>query len=453
MKLSRRQFLTSSLALAMTPAFAAPPSREADVIVVGAGAAGIAAARRIAAANRKVVIVEAAAKIGGRCVTDTSIFGMPFDRGAHALHDPEANPLAKLARPAGFDVYLSPHGQKMRIGRRFARAGEMEDYLATIVRVTNAISDAARGKTDVACADALPRNLGEWASTAEFMLGPWTSGKDLKEVSAMDFARAARRTQIAFCRQGLGALLTRLADGLPVALATPASRIIWTNRTAQVETPAGRIDGKAVIVTASTKVIASGALRFSPDLPRRHLDAMNKLGLGSRDRIALDLAGNPLGLLNDDFIIEKSSGAETGALFANVGGSSLCVVEIAGGFGRDLAARGETAMTAFAIEWLTRMFGGDVARVVRRSSVTRWDAAPYVLGGTSVAGPGAQPSRKILNEPVGAVYFAGEAAHEMSWGTIAGAWESGERAAEAVLKRLGGVKEEAAAPPSKRRRK
>jgi ribulose 1,5-bisphosphate synthetase/thiazole synthase len=48
MKLSRRKFLSSSLAVAVTPAFAAAPQREADVIVVGAGVAGIAAARRIA---------------------------------------------------------------------------------------------------------------------------------------------------------------------------------------------------------------------------------------------------------------------------------------------------------------------------------------------------------------------------------------------------------------------
>lgn len=453
MKLSRRKFLSSSLAVAVTPAFAAAPQREADVIVVGAGVAGIAAARRIVAANRKVLIVEAAATIGGRCVTDTSTFASPFDRGAHALHDPESNPLAKLARPAGFDVYLAPHGQKIRVGRRFARAGEMEDYLATIVRATNAIDDAARGKADVACAGALPRDLGEWGPTAEFMLGPFLSGKDLKEMSAVDFARAARRAQIAFCRQGVGALLARLAAGLPIVLATPVSRVAWTNRAAQVETPAGRIDGKAVIVTASTNVLASGALKFSPDLPRRHLDAINKLGLGSRERIALELSGNPLGLQNDDFIVEKSTGAETGVLFGNVGGSSLCVVEIAGGFGRDLSASGEAAMTAFAIEWLTRMFGGEVGKAVTRSSATRWDGAPYVRGGASVAAPGAQPSRKILSEPVGAVQFAGEAAHETSWGTVAGAWQSGESAADAVLKRLGAVKEEAPAAPAKRRRK
>jgi monoamine oxidase len=56
-----------------------------------------------------------------------------------------------------------------------------------------------------------------------------------------------------------------------------------------------------------------------------------------------------------------------------------------------------------------------------------------------VASPGGQPSRKILMEPLNnRVFLAGEAAHETLWGTVGGAWESGERAAEAVLKLLGG---------------
>ena len=45
--------------------------RDADIVVIGAGAAGIAAARRVMAANRKVIVVEASSQIGGRCLTDT----------------------------------------------------------------------------------------------------------------------------------------------------------------------------------------------------------------------------------------------------------------------------------------------------------------------------------------------------------------------------------------------
>jgi len=73
------------------------------------------------------------------------------------------------------------------------------------------------------------------------------------------------------------------------------------------------------------------------------------------------------------------------------------------------------------------------------------------MGARSVALPGGQPSRKILAEPLGALAFAGEATHETLWGTVGGAWESGERAAETALKRLGVLRDEPS-PPAKRRR-
>jgi hypothetical protein len=72
----------------------------------------------------------------------------------------------------------------------------------------------------------------------------------------------------------------------------------------------------------------------------------------------------------------------------------------------------------------------------------------------SAAVPGGQPSRKVLTEPIGCMFLAGEATHETLWGTVDGAWESGERAAEAALRRIGALRDEpaASAPAAKRRR-
>src|SRR5260370_37139461 len=97
MTMTRRDFLSASAGLAVTPmlggrVFGAQLSREADIVVIGAGAAGIAAARRIMAANRKAIVVEAASQIGGRCQTDISTFEVPFDHRARRVHKPAANP-------------------------------------------------------------------------------------------------------------------------------------------------------------------------------------------------------------------------------------------------------------------------------------------------------------------------------------------------------------------------
>jgi len=421
------------------PPQAAPRTGSLDVVIVGAGAAGIAAARRLAAAGRRFALVEASATVGGRCITDTTVFGVPFDRGAHWIHMPDINPAAKLGTQTGLDLYPAPPGQRVRIGRRYAREGELEDYLAAMVRASTAIADASR-KNDLSCAQALPKDLGGWRPMIEFVIGPFGCAKDLAEVSALDFARSAERDSDLLCRQGFGALLAKLAGGLPVELSNPVTRISWGARSGivEVETTRGAFQARAAIVTVSTNVLTAGKIKFTPDLPKRQLDAAAKLRLGSYDHIALGLPDNPLKLRPDELVFEKSDSARTAALFANVSGTPLCVIDVAGNFGRDLAAKGDAAMFDFALSWLTGLYGTDLAKAVKRRAATRWNDEPWVLGAFSAAAPGGQPSRRVLMEPMNErIWLAGEAAHETLWGTVGGAWESGERAADAVMKSLG----------------
>lgn len=458
MPVTRRDVLSASAGLALLPALggraiAAPLPREADIVVIGAGAAGVAAARRIAAANRKVIVVEASGQIGGRCQTDASSFEVPFDRGARWMHNPDSNPMIRLARSAGLEIVTAPAGQKIRIGRRYARPGETEEFLAGLVRSNRAIDDASR-RADIACAAAMPKDLGDWAGAAEFLLGASFSGKDLKDVSAVDKVRAQDRTTAIACRQGLGTLVAKLGEQLPVTLSTPAQRILWSNRDVVVETASGKITARAAIITVSSNVLTSGNIKFGPEIPKRTLDAAAKLSLGSYDRIALMIPGNPLGLSRDDVVIEQSTSTKTALLYGNIAGSSLCTIDVAGAFGRDLSAQGEKAMAAFAVEWLTKLYGSEIGAAVKKTSATRWNAQPFIQGAMSAAVPGAQGARRILTEPIGCIYLAGEATHETLWGTVDGAWDSGERAANAALRRIGALRDAAPepAPAAKPRR-
>jgi monoamine oxidase len=141
-------------------------------------------------------------------------------------------------------------------------------------------------------------------------------------------------------------------------------------------------------------------------------------------------------------VFEKSTDTHTAAILANVSGTPLCLIEVAGTFGRELASQGEAAMVDFAADWLAGLYGADLKKAIKRSHATRWNNEPWALGAFSAAAPGGQGARRILMEPVqNSVWFAGEAVHETMWGTVGGAWESGERAAEAVLRRLGPTKE------------
>jgi monoamine oxidase len=440
-RIGRRTFLAGAAATVAAPALAAAPRHmDADVIIVGAGAAGIAAARRITAAGRRCLILEASDRVGGRCLTETRTFGVPFDRGAHWIHTPSANPLTKLGRAEKFDIAAAPVGQKLRVGQRFGREGEVEAFLAALVRANSAIRDAVRKGRDVAAEQALPRDLGDWRPTVEFVLGPFGSGKNLGAVSADDYARAFERDEHAFCRQGYGALLAKLAGKAPVRLSTPVDRIGTWKGVNYVYTRKGTLETRAVIVTVSTAVLAAGKIRFEPALPKRHAEAFARLTLGAYERVALELPGNPLGLDRDDLVFEKAADARTAALLANVSGAPLAYVDVGGKFASDLSAQGQAALRSFAVDWLASLFGNDVKKAVKRSSVTQWSKDPWIMGATSVAPPGAAGLRRAFDEPVrDRVFFAGEAASETLWGTVEGAWESGEKAADRAL-RLYGVR-------------
>jgi monoamine oxidase len=464
-KLSRRRFVAASAASAAAgvalPAWSAPSVPDVDVAIIGAGAAGIAAARRIAGGKAKVAVLEGADRVGGRCLTDTTTFGVPYDRGAHWIHAPDLNPVTPFAMRSGLEIYPAPPGQKIRIGRRNARESEMEDYLAAVVRSNRAIADAGRSRSDVSCAAVLPKDLADWQKTVEFVLGPFGCGKDLAEVSTADFARSAERDVDTFCRQGFGALIANLGQGLPVQLSNPVRSIDYNARSGvEIRTTRGMLTAKAVIVTASTGVLLDNRIKFEPELPRRHQDALERLALGSYDHIALELPGNPLALQRDEVVFEKSSSTRTAAILANISGTTLCTVDVGGKFGRDLSAQGEPAMVAFALEWLTGLYGADIKKAVKRTHATQWNKEPWALGAFSAAAPGGQAARVVLAEPVrDRVWFAGEAVHETLWGTVGGAWASGDRAAQQALRKIGALSEPPPpepprqAPEPKRRRR
>src|SRR5215213_1420427 len=99
------------------PSLVAPPTSDVEVVVIGAGAAGIAAARRLLAAGLSVVVLEARDRVGGRAVT-VALKGHPVDLGAHWLHAGPINPLVKLGRARGEPLRRAPQDGHLVIGRR-----------------------------------------------------------------------------------------------------------------------------------------------------------------------------------------------------------------------------------------------------------------------------------------------------------------------------------------------
>ena len=184
-------------------------------------------------------------------------------------------------------------------------------------------------------------------------------------------------------------------------------------------------------------MLASGKIRFRPNLPVAYASAFEKLKLGSYDHVAFAFNGNPLGLDANEVVFERVYTTKTAALLANVHGTPLSLLTLAAHSGAELADKGENAMTEFALDWISSVFGAGAKKAVLRVHAASWNKDPWALGAFSSAPQGAQKARQALSQPLNdIVWFAGEGVHQSFWGTVGGAWQNGERVADAVIARL-----------------
>ena len=84
---------------------------DVDVIIIGAGAAGLAAARVLLAAGKTIAVLEARDRLGGRARSETGFYGSVIDHGASLIHAEADNPWTAIARRLGF---AAPIDQRRR---------------------------------------------------------------------------------------------------------------------------------------------------------------------------------------------------------------------------------------------------------------------------------------------------------------------------------------------------
>ena len=404
-----------------------------DVIIIGAGAAGLAVARRLQDQRASFRILEAKSHIGGRAVTDTRTLDAPVDLGGHWLHSPALNPLTPLADRYGFHVKQS--GEDFRVTRDGTFLGEADqaDCLAYIEQCFDKIAAIAAGNVDCVIADLFPFP-GKWHGMfeASFMA---KQGVPSTQASALDFARYVWEGDDLPVLDGFGALIARHAQGLQVELETPATRIDWGGKDGvTVDTPQGPLLARVVIIAVSTGVLAAEQIRFSPSLPDWKLQAIADLPMGSCNKVALGFTHDVFGV--SDVMLMPDLGAGQSVEFViREGGRNIVTTMFNGPAAKELAAQGAQANADYALTLLAGIFGNDVRKsVTDRLVFADWDHDPYVRGCYAAALPGRYLARAELARPVeGRLFFAGEATHDIYMGDIHGAHLSGEAAAEAAL--------------------
>lgn len=446
---TRRNLLLAGLAFGCT---GGPVSRseiaggiasDLDVVVIGAGAAGLAATQTLSRLGKSVVLVEATDRVGGRAHTDTQTFGVPYDRGAHWLHYGDANPFKAYGEGLrDFRIYQSPD-QIMVFdeGRRLC-SGACDAFDDALTAAEEAIWD---GRVLDQPASNVVDTTGFWGRTVAFSVGPWEMAKYLRNFSTRDWSCTTEGADN-ICAQGYGALLAHSAQGVPARLSTPVSEVRMTATGVEVVTPRGTLPARACIVTASNGVLASGGIAFTPRLPDAKYEAFERIPMGLYNRVALKFSTDIFQTGQEDWFAVERLGSDEGpddfGITTNVSGTGLVYCDAGAGLARDLEAAGPRASVEHALARLRDMLGRQVVDQSYEgiADASAWGREPFTLGSYASADPGAFALRQVLREPVeDRIFFAGEACHVDQWATVAGAHLSGCQTAQNVALTLDGM--------------
>lgn len=406
---------------------------QPDVLVIGAGAAGIAAARALIARGFQVLVVEAANRIGGRAYTESTIFGAPYDHGCASLQGPRTLPHFGLAHDLGFTLHDHDGADDVLfVGDRRATLAEQGAREQAWNRIAAALN---RAEGDRAAADVIPRD-DPMAALVETWIGPMDFGVDFDQLSTSDWNASPRHDFDYLVKEGLGTLVARLGAELPIAFNCAVTALDWSGAGVTVETSRGSIAARACIVTVSTGVLASGAIRFTPGLPDWKAAAIADLPMGCLAKIGLRFDGARFGLLANDYLsyMVKERVPAAACFFLTFPTDHEYVVGYVGGrFGQEIVRAGPAAAIDFALHEFERMVGNDARHHFVKGHLSEWESNPLTLGAYAAARPGQSSARADLARPLGdRVFFAGEAMAQPNFALCSGAHMSGERTADEV---------------------
>ncbi|WP_027169531.1 FAD-dependent oxidoreductase [Mesorhizobium sp. WSM3224] len=406
---------------------------EPDVVIVGAGAAGISAAMALAGHGLDIVVIEALDRTGGRGWTRKTRAG-PLDLGCGWLHSADRNPWVGIAERSGFEVVRGPTAW----GSQFQDLGFSPEEQRSVREESSALFERLSRWPPASdrASDALDPH-GRWTAWLQAKSG-FGNGDELERISARDYVAYESSSTNHNWRvsSGYGTLISSsMPQGVDVHLNTPLQSLGLSWRRIEIGTPVGVLYPRTVIITVSTDALSSDAIAWPQEFdPWR--EAAHKLPLGNNEKLFLEIVGRS-DFQAETYVVGNPRDPATGSYYIRP--LDMPVVEcFLGGAGARRAEQ-EGAQAAFdaALAQLRSLFGHRACKCLKPLVSSDWAGTAPIGGGYSHALPTHAEARDKLASSLDArVFFAGEATHATDFSTAHGAFESGRRAALAVIESL-----------------